>query len=386
MYQIALKMLIGDRGKYLGIIMGLTFASLLITQQSSIFTGLMTRTYGFITDTSQPDIWVMDPKVQFIDDVKPLQDTQLFRIRGIDGVEWAVPLYKGLLKARLEDGNFQICNVYGLDDATLIGGPPAMLEGSLSDLRRQDSIVVNDVGAKTRLARPPREPGGKPVPLKVGDTIEINDNRAVVVGICRVSRTFQSQPVIYTTYSRAVTFAPRERKLLSFVLVKGKSGQDLQGLCDRIRKQTGLAAYTGQQFKDLTYNYFMKNTGIPINFGIAVGLGFVIGTAIAGQTFYNFTLENLRYFGTLKAMGATNGILLRMILLQAMMVGAIGYGLGVGGASLFGYLMRGTELSFRLTRELLFISGSAIVIIIILSAVISIWKVMKLEPAIVFKA
>jgi putative ABC transport system permease protein len=207
----------------------------------------------------------------------------------------------------------------------------------------------------------------------------------VVVGICRVSRTFQSQPVIYTTYSRAVTFAPRERKLLSFVLVKAKSGQGLQGLCDRIRKQTGLAAYTGQQFKDLTYNYFMKNTGIPINFGIAVGLGFVIGTAIAGQTFYNFTLENLRYFGTLKAMGATNGILLRMILLQAMMVGAIGYGLGVGGASLFGYLMRGTELSFRLTRELLFISGSAIVIIIIFSAVISIWKVMKLEPAIVFK-
>jgi len=207
----------------------------------------------------------------------------------------------------------------------------------------------------------------------------------VVVGICRVSRTFQSQPVIYTTYSRAVTFAPRERKLLSFVLVKAKSGQDLQGLCDRIRKQTGLGAYTGQQFKDLTDNYFMKNTGIPINFGIAVGLGFVIGTAIAGQTFYNFTLENLRYFGTLKAMGATNGMLLRMILLQALMVGAIGYGLGVGGASLFGTLMRGTELSFRLTRELLFISGSAIVIIIIFSAVISIWKVMRLEPAIVFK-
>jgi putative ABC transport system permease protein len=79
-------MLIGDRGKYLGIIMGLTFASLLITQQSSIFTGLMTRTYGAITDLAQPDIWVMDPKVQFIDDIKPLQDTELFRIRSVPGV------------------------------------------------------------------------------------------------------------------------------------------------------------------------------------------------------------------------------------------------------------------------------------------------------------
>jgi putative ABC transport system permease protein len=191
--------------------------------------------------------------------------------------------------------------------------------------------------------------------------------------------------VIYTTYTRATTFAPRERKLLSFILVKAKEGQDPRALRKRIAERTGLAAYTAQEFKDLTYNFFMKNTGIPINFGIAVGLGFLIGTAIAGQTFYNFTLENLRYFGTLKAMGATNGILLRMILLQALMVGAIGYGLGVGGASLFGLAMRGTELAFRLTRELLYISAGAIVIIIVFSAVISIYKVMRLEPAIVFK-
>jgi putative ABC transport system permease protein len=385
MYAIALKMLIGDRGKYLGIIMGLTFASLLITQQSSIFTGLMTRTYGAITDLAQPDIWVMDPKVQFIDDIKPLQDTELFRIRSVPGVAWAVPLYKGLLKARLEDGNYQICNVLGLDDTTLIGGPPVMLAGSLSDLRRQDAIIVNDVGANTRLVKPSPVPGGRPVPLRIGDTLEINDHRAVVVGICRISRTFQSQPVVYTTYSRATTFAPRERKLLSFVLVKAQAGLDPQTLTRRIREQTGLAAHTSQEFKDLTYDYFMKYTGIPINFGIAVGLGFLIGTAIAGQTFYNFTLENIRYFGTLKAMGATNGILLRMILLQALLVGSLGYGLGVGGASLFGYLLGGTELSFRLTRELLVFAGTAIGLIIILSALISIRKVMTLEPAIVFK-
>jgi putative ABC transport system permease protein len=386
LYSIALKMLIGDRGKYLGIIMGLTFASLLITQQSSIFTGLMTRTYGTITDLSLPDIWVMDPKVQFIDDVKPLQDTELFRIRGVEGVKWAVPLYKGLLKARLDNGNFQICNVIGLDDSTLIGGPPMMIEGSLSDLRRQDSIIVNDVGAATRLARPPREPGGKRIPLQVGDVLEINDKRAVVVGICRVSRTFQSQPVIFTTYTRATFFAPRERKLLSFVLVKAQEGEDLENLCGSIRERTGLAAYTAQQFKDLTYNFYMKNTGIPINFGIAVALGFLVGTAIAGQTFYNFTLENLRYFGTLKAMGASNGVLLRMIVLQALVTGAIGYGLGVGGASLFGFLLRGTELSFRLTKEILFLSAAAIMIIIVLSAIVSIRKVMRLEPAIVFKS
>jgi putative ABC transport system permease protein len=261
-----------------------------------------------------------------------------------------------------------------------------MIQGSLSDLRQQDAIIVNDVGARTRLAKRPAEPGAKPIPLKVGDTLEINDHRALVVGICRVSRTFQSQPVVYTTYSRATSFAPRERKLLSFVLVKAGAGEDPKSLTERIRKNTGLAAYTAQEFKDLSYHYYVKNTGIPINFGIAVALGFLIGTAIAGQTFYSFTLENLRYFGTLKAMGATNGILLRMILLQALMVGALGYGLGVGGASLFGYVLGGTELSFRLTKDLLYLSAGAITVIIIFSALISIRKVMRLEPAIVFKA
>jgi putative ABC transport system permease protein len=184
----------------------------------------MTRTYGSISDLGLPDIWVMDPKVQFIDDIKPLQDTSSARPRR-RGSDWAVPLYKGLLKARLEDGRFKPAIVLGLDDATLIGGPPVMVKGKLADLRRADSVIVDDVGAADKLAHP--NPGGKPIPLEPGDTLELNDHRAMVVGICKVSRTFQSQPTVYTTYQRATLFAPRERKLLSFVLVKAKPGQNL---------------------------------------------------------------------------------------------------------------------------------------------------------------
>ena len=228
-------------------------------------------------------------------------------------------------------------------------------------------------------------PNGDTIPLKVGDTLELNDHRATVVGICKVSRTFQSQPVVYTTYSRATLFAPRERKLLSFVLVKAKAGVDKTDLLRRITAATGLAACTSSQFKTLTVNYFMKYTGIPINFGISVALGFLVGTAIAGQTFYNFTLDNLRHFGTLKAMGTSNGSLLRMILLQAVTVGVIGYGLGVGLASLFGYASRNSELAFLLPWQLLVISAGAVMLICVASSLLSIHKVMKLEPAIVFK-
>jgi putative ABC transport system permease protein len=381
---VAFQMLVGDRAKYIGIVMGLTFASLLITQQSAVFLGLMSRTYGSITDLGYPDVWVMDKKVQYFDDVKPMQDTELYRVRGVDGVAWAVPLYKGLLKARLDSGQFQNCNVFGLDDATLIGGPPEMIAGNLTDLRQADSVIVDEVGANSKLAR--IGPDGKPIKLVIGDTLELNDHRAVVVGICKVSRTFQSQPVIYTTYSRATMFAPRERKLLSFILVGVEKGTDVAQVSKRISTVTGLAAYSRQEFKELTYGYFLKYTGIPFNFGIAVMLGFVVGTAIAGQTFYNFTLDNLRYFGTLKAMGALNSTLLRMILLQAICVGAIGYGLGVGAASFFGYAFRDGELAFLLPWQLLAMTGVAVMVIVAVSALLSMSKVIRLEPAIVFKS
>jgi putative ABC transport system permease protein len=245
-------------------------------------------------------------------------------------------------------------------------------------------VIVDEVGAQTKLAR--HDAAGRVVPLAIGDTLELNDHRATVVGLCKVSRTFQSQPVIYTTYGRATTFAPRERKLLSFVLVKGKEGVGARALADRIEANTRLLALTKAQFQDRTVMYFMKNTGIPINFGIAVVLGFIVGTAIAGQTFYNFTLDNLKQFGALKAMGAGNGTLLRMILLQATITGLIGYGLGVGAAAWIGYAARNSELAFKLPWHLLVVSAVAVVLICVIASLISIRKVMSLEPAIVFKS
>jgi putative ABC transport system permease protein len=385
MYLIALKMLIGNRGKFYAMIFGVALTSLIITQQSSIFLGLMSRTVGFIFDTPQPDLWVMDPKVQFVDDIKPLQDTKLFQVRGVEGIEWAVPLYKGALRARLPNGTFQTCNVIGLDDATLVAGPPTMLQGALADLRRADAVIVDEAGANGKLAKPGPTPLSPKVPLRVGDVLELNDNRAVVVGVARTTRTFQSQPVIYTTYSRAMRFAPRERKLLSFVLAKVKPGYDFKEVTKRLREQTGLAAYKSDEFKGITIRYFMKNTGIPINFGMAVGLGFLVGVAIVGQTFFSFIVDNMRYLGILKAMGASNRLLFHMILLQTVVVGAIGSGLGMGIASLTSILSKNSELAFYLPWQVPVITVLATSLITLITTVFSLRKVLRLEPAIVFK-
>jgi putative ABC transport system permease protein len=384
-YLIALKMLVGNRGKFFAMVFGVALTSLIITQQSSIFVGLMSRTVGFIFDTPLPDLWIMDPKVQFVDDIKPLQDTKLLQVRGVEGIDWAVPLYKGSLRARLANGTFQTCNVIGLDDATLVGGPPTMLEGAVSDLRLADSVIVDEAGAKGKLAKPGASPNDPKIPLAVGDILELNDNRAVVVGIARTTRTFQSQPVVYTTYSRATRFAPRERKLLSFILAKVRPGTDRAEVSKRVAAQTGLAAYTAPQFKSLTIRYFMRSTGIPINFGMAVALGFLVGVAIVGQTFFSFITDNMRYLGILKAMGASNQLLFMMIILQTFLVGALGSGLGMGIASLTSILSKNSELAFYMPWQIPVITILATTLITLLTTIFTLRKVLRLEPGIVFR-
>ena len=377
MLWIAWKMLIGNRVKYLGIVFGVVFAALLIAQQSSIFCGLMLLTISQIRDTQGPDIWVMDKNVQYVDDIKPLSDTELFRVKGVPGVEWAVRFYKGIARARLEEGTYEQMILLGIDDATLVGAPQGVFMGSIADLRKPDAVIIDAVGYKRIW------PGE---PLRLGRVFEMNDRRAVIVGITMASKTFQSFPIIYTRYSQAVLFAPRERKVLSFVLADPSPGVPAEEVCRQIEAQTGLQALTRQQFTWKTIRYYLQKTGIPINFGITVFLGFLVGTAIAGQTFYLFTVENIRQFGALKAMGTSNWTILCMVLFQAIQVGIVGYGVGVGLAALFGVATKGFgRLSFFMPWQVLAITGAAVFVIVLLASLLSIRKVLVVDPAIVFR-
>jgi putative ABC transport system permease protein len=384
---VALKMLLGDRSKYFGIVFGVAFAALLMTQQASIFWGLLTNTTSQIKDVEGADIWVMDPNVRFVDDIKPLSEDDLYRVRGVPGVAWAVRLYKGLGRARFDDGNFQQVILLGLDDATMVGAPREIVLGSLADLRKPDAVIMDEAGYRYLW------PGQ---PLELGKTFEMNDRRAVIVGICKASPTFQTFPIVYARYSQATRYVPSERKVLSFVLAQPEPGLDPREVCRRIELHTqpspgrpGLHAETREQFMWTTISYYLRRTGIPINFGITVTLGFVVGAAIAGQTFYLFTVENLKQFGALKAMGVTNARLVRMSLLQALVVGGVGYGLGVGGAALFGVAMTrvasAVPPAFLMTWQILALSAVAVLVIVLLASVVSMRRVLVLEPAVVFK-
>jgi putative ABC transport system permease protein len=381
MRSVALKMLLGDSAKYLALVFGVAFATLLMSQQVSIFIGLMTRTANQVLDVREADVWVMDPRVRYVDEVEPLPDAALGRVRSVAGVEWAVPLFKGLAIFRTRDGLINQVSLVGVDDESLVGAPREWVAGDLDALRQPGGIVFDREGAGLIW------PEDEDVTTRVGTEAEINDRRVVVTGIANASPPFITFPIGYMRYSEVLRLTPPQRNRMSFVLVRARDGESPEALAERITSETGLQALTWDQFAWRSVLYYVTRTGIPVNFGITVLLGFIVGAAVTAQTFYLFVIENLRQFGALKAIGATNQQIGAMVLLQAAVVGAIGYGLGVGGSALFfTFVTGGAALEgFRLPWYVLVGTAAVVAIVILLSVLGSLLKVFRVDPAIVFR-
>ncbi len=378
MRMIALKMLLGDRAKYVGLIFGVTFATLLMAQQVSIFIGLMARTASAIYTVSEADIWVMDTRVRYIEEVEPMRDVELTNVRSVEGVAWAVPFYKGLATIRMPDGLTQQVQLIGVDDVSMVGICPKMIMGDPLTIKKPESVMIDKNGYI--FTWPKQE-------FKLGRQIELNDNRLVVNAVCDVMPTFFTFPIMYVSYNTAMDITPPTRNKMPFVLVKARKGQNIDELKKRIADQTHLQALTQDEFAWRSIHYILERTGIPINFGITVFLGILIGGAITAQTFYIFVIENLKQFAAMKAIGVTNRQLLRMVLLQAAVVGGIGYSLGIGLTAFFFKATANAPALKGFVLQWQVMAGTFIVIslIILVSIIFSLRRVFTLDPAIVFR-
>jgi putative ABC transport system permease protein len=375
---VALRMLTGDRAKYVGLIFAIAFSTFLLENQTSIFASIMLRTGSQVQDVTDADVWVMDPATKYFDETKALKDTDLLRVRGVSGVDYAVRLFKCQPIARTPKGNFQAAIALGVDDTTLVGAPRKILLGSWQALREPDTVVLDKAGYVLLF------PGE---PLAISRTLEINDHFVRIVGISDASAPFASFPILHARYSEVLNFVGPERSQLSFVLARPSPGVTPAELTQRIAAATGLKARTRDQFVWDCINYYMANTGIPVNFGITISIALLIGLVVSGQTFYLFTLESLKQFGALKAIGVTNRRLVGMILLQAANVGFIGYALGTGMAAGFFSITlhqlatRGIVLMWQNVVGV----GVLMTVVVVAASLLSIRRVLVLEPAAVFR-
>lgn len=386
MIGLALKMLFGDTAKYLMLVFGLFFATFLIVQQASVFCGLMRWTTATLKNVGAP-IYVVEEQVEQVNETNPLRDTDVARVRSVSAVRWAMPLYSGIQRVRLANGSFKTVQLVGIDAATFAGAPARMVEGRLEDLRLPNTVIIDEL-ATERLAME------KGHPIKIGDVFEINDIEARVVGICKAMRSFTGGPYIWTTYERALQYTPPQRKMLSTVIAAPVEGMTAEEAAKQIERDTGLKAYVNREFGEdqrdfntSTVWWYVRNTGIPISFGTTVVIGFIVGVAIACQTFYAFVLDNLKHLGALKAMGMSNFRLSIMLMLQSATVGTIGFGLGLLFTGFFAMgAIKNQEPPFYMPMIIPLVAFGVIQVICMLAALMGIIRLSLYEPAMVFRA
>ena len=372
--KIAFKLLVNDRGKFAALLTGITFAVFLMVQLTSVFAGILSKASATIINVGA-SVWVMDPAINNPLNSIQLPDYILDAVRSINGVKYAVPLYSGVALVKLHDGFYQPATVLGLDDASLVGRPE-LIQGRIEDIFADNGFIVVKDDEYHKLENP-----------TLGTTFEINDHRAVVIGLAKVtSSTLFGIPTLYTTFTRAIQYIPSTRFTIAYILVEPKSTQDIARIKAEVAK-AGYLALTAQEFQQRVSTYYKYQTGLGTNILIMTLTSFLVGLSICAQTFYTFVLENLAKFGALKAIGAKSYELIAMILFQTLFTGLSGYGLGVGLSSLLiGFAKQRIP---NYAADITFFNlGMAFFMVLVISGVssfIAVRKVIKVEPFDIFR-
>lgn len=381
MIRIAFKILFHDTAKYLALVLGVAFAALLIGQQAAIFHSVVESTARDIVDAQEADIWVMKPGVETVDQGDAMAETAVMRVQSVQGVAWAVPYYQSVARVRTAEGRSKLVALIGVDDASLVAAPRTVLMGSLEDLGLPDAVMIDAAGFASIFPE---------IAPRTGDVVEIGERRARVVGICHTGPSWSGLPRVYTRRSLAVEFARETMNPVTYVLARSVEGESPEAVARSIADTTGLVARSRAEFKAATQSWVLRYSGIAENFGVTILMGVVIGIAIVGQTFYMFSVENLREFATLKAIGVGNGRILAMIVTQALFVAIVGFALGIGVASAF-FAVFSPQLTGGLRGMFMdpaiFVStGVFVVLTTLVSCLVSVRKVLTVDPAIVFRS
>lgn len=371
---LAFKLLVNDRAKFQALVGGITFATFLIVQMTSLFVGILTRASSTVINIGAK-VWVMDPAVNSVLNSIGMPDYVIDFVRSTVGVKYAVPLYSAGALVKLRNGTFQPVTVLGLDDATLYGRP-ALEQGQIEDIYAENGFVVVHDAEFNKMGNP-----------SIGTEFELNDHRAVIVGIAAVASSgLFGIPTLYTTYNRAVQYIPSTRFTTAFILVEPKSAADVPYIEAQVAS-LGYRALTADEFINRIGHWYTFETGGGMNMLMMAAISFVVGLSISGQTFYTFILENEEKFGALKAIGAKGRELVYMILFQATFTAFTGLGLGIGLCTVMIFLgrLRLPDYAAMITLTNLLVALVMVIIIAAVSSYVGVRRVLRIEPFDIFR-
>lgn len=369
MLAFALKTLASDRSKLLTGLVGVVFSLVLVNVQGGLYLGLM-RKASLLVDHCDADLWVTHKQVENVDLAREIPDEWRQRLRGLPGVRDVEPYIVGKGTASLSNGHMEDVWVIGSAPDTMLGSAWGFTAGSRHDLKRPNGVSFDEVDS-TKLGNP-----------SIGDWMEVNGQRTRIVARTRGITGFITMPYLFTTYETALRLSRNTPGTSSFFLVKLKPGYDTKKIRAAMQARVPDAnVYTPQEFAGISQDYWMKRTGIGVSFGAATLLGLLVGLAVVGQSLYAMALNHLEDYATLKALGAEDRDVCRVILVQALSIGGVGSLMGILGVALIRRTWNSPLAPVEIPPLLTGGSIGLMFVICLLAALVPYLRIRRVDPA-----
>jgi putative ABC transport system permease protein len=373
MPSLAWKNTLQDRPRLAVTLTGITFALVLVAVQLGLFLGF-TRTTSNIIDHSGADLWICARSVPYFDVASVLQERRVYQVLAVPGVSSAEKLIVRFSTWKRPDGGEETVEIVGFNPQTGAGGPWDIRQGAVTDLLTPDTVMI-DESYRDKLGV-----------SGLGQMVEIHERRARVAGFTHGIRSFTTAPFVFTSFRNALDYAGLKEDETIYILVRAAAGADLESLRRRIAREVpGVDVYTTAQFSRKTENYWMFTTGAGIALLIAAAMGFAVGIAVVAQTLYASTVDRLREFGTLKAIGAGNGYLCGLVARQAMILAVAGYALAIGASVLMVRVAQHSGAPIVLPWQLALLLLVLAFFMSLGGALFSIRKALAVDPSLVMR-
>jgi putative ABC transport system permease protein len=371
--KLAWRNLFHDKIRFSVTLTGIVFAIVLVAVQVGIFLGFTSATSANI-DNTDADLWVTAQGNTYYESGFPYSERKLYQVLATPGVARAEKYIIWFTDWKKPDGGKEVVLIVGFDLASRMGGPWSVTTGDIRDLHSDDTVFVDELY---------REKLGV---THLGQRVEITGRRARVAGYTRGIRSFTTSPYVYTSFKNAQDYAGLKEDQTCYIVVKAAPGTDIAALQRALRQRIAdVDVYTRGEFSRKTQFYWMFTTGAGVAILIAAVMGLIVGVVIVAQTIYATTMDHLREFGTLKAMGASNRYIYRVIIQQAVISAVIGYALAMVVTM---FVVRGSQeggAEIRMPLEMGLAMFFVAVGMCVAASIVSINKVTSLDPALVFK-
>src|SRR5215470_14313433 len=373
MPPLAQRNLFHDKVRLTVTLTGIVFAVVLIVVELGLFVGFTVTTSGLV-DHSNADLWVTSKHVPYVELGVPFSERKLYQVRAVAGVAEAQKVITRWGQWKRADGREESVQIVGINPDSVMEQPWNLVQGSVQDLKQPDAVILDDM-YKDKLAV-----------HRIGEIFEINGRRARVVGFTHGIRSFTTSPYVFTTFKRAQEYVNLPEDQTIFVLVKLAPGANVE----QVRKEIlgsvqNVEVFTSHEFSRMTQIYWMFTTGAGVAVLLAALLGLVVGFVVVAQTIYATTMDHLREYGTLKAMGAPNSYVYKVIIKQAAMSAAMGYVLGMIVSAFVVKASQGGGAAILLPLPMAIGMFFLTLTMCVSAALVSISKVTSLDPAMVFK-